>query len=476
MGIEKKHLIFTRNGISDNETDWSAVESGLLDNSGSNEPIVLLFHGGLVNKNVAMKGANENFNSIVDLQAYPIYFIWNSGLMGALIDVMGPLLIRKFFRGSLDTLTRFIKGKVNIAGMNGMGFMGVSEEEYWKVSATDMQLIQEAVMQNQDLLDEEAALGMKGFAMNQFTTREISDVGKAFESEQADITQKINSAKPPADANAMAMNWLQVALAVAEIGGRVLYRYHRKREHELRSTIIEEILRYFEIGTLVWSEMKSDARKHFKSNGAATRLIQTLSDPRLQHRQIILVGHSTGAIFINEFLTHWPAGREVHLRYLAGAARCDDTWNSWSANSAKIASVRCFQLNAKQEAEAELIGEGLAVIGEKMPWIKDLDWLEGIYLGSLLYLVSGSLEDPSGDTPLVGMDRFVGNRMSTSNLALTATERSVVTNIRDFILNHDPIGFVSSPTSGSAETGTGCLAKMHGDFGKDVDMKHFLHI
>jgi hypothetical protein len=110
------------------------------------------------------------------------------------------------------------------------------------------------------------------------------------------------------------------------------------------------------------------------------------------HRpRIILVGHSTGAVYICHFLkeaaARLPAEIQFEVVFLAAACTFDLLADTLSEHGDRIRAFRAFGMKDALEAVDQLV-----------PVVP-------IYPRSLLYFVSGVVEDEP-DKPLVGMERF----------------------------------------------------------------------
>ena len=115
------------------------------------------------------------------------------------------------------------------------------------------------------------------------------------------------------------VTWYKVAKAVTLVVIRVVRRFRTGRAHGGYVTVVEESLRELyvdKIGrTLWWDRMKTDTADAFKDGpeygGTAflTELEAQLKG-RAAHPKITLVGHSTGAIYICNFL---KAAAKLHL-------------------------------------------------------------------------------------------------------------------------------------------------------------------
>jgi hypothetical protein len=106
-------------------------------------------------------------------------------------------------------------------------------------------------------------------------------------------------------------------------------------------------------------------------------------------QRVTLIGHSTGAIYIGEFLKHadgiLPPTAKFDVVFLAPACTFGFADGRLDVFKRRVANIRSF---------------GLRDAIERGYWEVPV-----LYRGSLLYLVSGLFED-AVDEPVVGMQRY----------------------------------------------------------------------
>ena len=178
---------------------------------------------------------------------------------------------------------------------------------------------------------------------------------------------------------------------------RVLDRFAQRRDHGVFPTIVEEILREFFIGTVgkeVWDGIKKEAADTFDTSSATctgTAFLRGLKAycENNPNAHITLVGHSAGGTYICEFLQHahefLPSNVTFDVIMLAPANSYKLFSDTLKTYQSSIQAVRIFAMSDDLEQKDALI--------------------PGVYPLSLLYLVSGILEDEA-DTPILGMQRY----------------------------------------------------------------------
>ena len=147
-------------------------------------------------------------------------------------------------------------------------------------------------------------------------------------------------------------------------------------------------------GTLLWEEMKDDARDAFAIDGAGTDVLTWFSRQIEQNKRRIklhLVGHSTGTVVIAYLL---QTLRRRNIRFstcalLAPACSVDLYQKAYlpvlqKKTAIRVDDLRVYNLNDALERE---------------------DNVEKVYRKSLLYLVSNAFERVD-KRPLLGMEKF----------------------------------------------------------------------
>ena len=177
----------------------------------------------------------------------------------------------------------------------------------------------------------------------------------------------------------------------------VVKRYTQGRAHGLYVTVVEEVLRSLyldKVGTIIWNQMKKDTADAFlpgENHGGTALLteLKTLALSGVPVPRITLIGHSTGAVYICNFLESAAQvlpNLKFDVVFLAPAVSYE-RFSATIANHGKsIAHFRSFGMTDEWESNDTLVPI--------------------LYLRSLLYFVSGLLET-AVDEPLVGMERFL---------------------------------------------------------------------
>lgn len=263
-----------------------------------------------------------------------------------------------------------------------------------------------------------------------------------------------------------------------------------RRDHGIPETMNEQWLRYGPIpllneglitGGRAWSYMKfsidrgllidSGVRPDLSGNaGAALILMRTVHDaiasyesaPGAPRVHVLLVGHSTGAIYIAKWLRAWHARYasdppRFEIAYLAPAVRYEVFNQALQEAGGHITDgrIRIFTMNGAEELNNV---EGPA------PGIRRV-----LFRPSLLYAISGIFERDL-DAPVLGMARFhnpsplfptPGPYPTLSPLAPVDAIPAVDRWFHDHAVR---TAFVLSPTPDNAPPGVTSGSCLHGDF------------
>jgi hypothetical protein len=414
-GLDKDHCIVLREGKFDtNEGSDASDLSRIFGNiAQQGKPVVIHFHGGLVDKASGVAAANVLRPDYEGAGAYPVFFVWQSGWEDVLQNKLPAIFNEPFFQKALTFLSQFAKAKVDKAQQRGIaraaGGVPVPPEPAVRAELTVPANGKEpfadvdprAVPPGDELTPEELA---------QFRAAVEADPTLAAMATQ--LTQPgptIAGAPSLVDANALgpavlglpsAVSQLKLAASLAGVLAAVIKRFADRRDHGFYPTIVEEICRAFYVGStgrFVWSAMKQEIDDAF---GVATDCGGTQFITQLQqlnasgHKpRITLVGHSAGAIYACRFLQEvqsrgLPADVRFDLITIAPACDFAVLAKTLQSAAARIDRLRVFGMDDARESVNAIVPV--------------------VYPRSLLYFVSGVAEDED-DCPLVGMQRYYGS-------------------------------------------------------------------
>ena len=205
--------------------------------------------------------------------------------------------------------------------------------------------------------------------------------------------------------------------------------------------------------------------------------------------RVVLIGHSTGAIFLTKFVRAWnrdyPADPTTfEVVFMAPAIRYDDFLRlnepSFDVNAAafhapidRITKFRIFTMTDSVERKAtENDITSIVHFVTKKPRNPAVGFNFGnvVYRPSLLYAISGILEDHP-DTPILGLARFRDTPIVNYPNAIddVGAVAGVLSMMKKF---GDP--FVLSPTDATAPLGRKSGAQGHLEFPGDLETQDSL--
>lgn len=426
----------------------------ILDGAATKNPangLVVHLHGGLVSRDYAFADIVPRLSQrYLAANAYPLFFVWESGLKESLVNNKDELLKDPTFRELVKKVTEWALRKgtaaaaVTVRGEDGapvedVDLFRAQFDDYFDgqraeppvpdASGAGNELppvTKDAFVDEQDLVEQMTQEFEAGF------DRGFNEaIGRAYNATipPSDVTTKgaatgtkaradhvlLDSAAldemfPPTPEDVTVkgfFTWAAVAKFVAKIVIAVIKRYRAGHDHGLYCTVVEEVLRsaFLDlVGTNIWNQMKNDTADSFSANdhcgAAVVAKLRALQDQRKGFQKLTLVGHSTGAIYICNFLDAAKAAglefADVQIVFLAPAVTHHRFAAAITAHAnGYLKNFRMFAMHDALECNDVLVPI--------------------LYTRSLLYFVSGLLEgQPSGigwqgvlDMPLVGMERFV---------------------------------------------------------------------
>lgn len=465
------------------------------------ERIVLHFHGGLVSREKGENVARMLAPVYEEAGATPIFFVWQAGAVEIIRHNLLEIAREELFERLLRRVLAWSVGKVrDVAG----GRPGLStslprdNEVAAQLGQRRRDVDPEAGTEPYETLeprpgtelteDEEEAFvedvasdqGLEDALMGAMADRGLAATGPDGGRGVPDVPPQpslmdddvlAEVAEGTAEGARGLFSTVALARRALKVLRAVLARYDLETDHGVYPTVVEELLREFylaSVGGALWAAMKKETADTFE--GADDRggrvLLDALAEllPEDGSRPITLVGHSTGAVFIDHFLTDvlrrdargektLPAGQKFQVVFLAPAATTGhfvDALGSepdWLGRS-RIGRFRMFTMTDHAEQADRLVG--------------------AVYPRSLLFLVSGLLErdaeDRSALLPLVGLSRYLGEGRDKF-LGSTSGKSARLADLRAYLEEKDLV--VLSPTAEDAPAGARASATSHGDFDND---------
>lgn len=472
-----KHGTFhpdTNPTYSSTPADIDALFNYLKENNKSK--LLLYFHGGLVPTKDGLETAERVIRySANGSDSHAFCFVWETGWLKTVTDNLTTISNSEFFKKILIKILKITGPKLGIEATNffegSKGFGQFTEEEIEEElkktapfenyqinedakSATMFQAESEIEDSDVQILEQEIKAELELEIESDFELQEIISSAKSDEEENI-LDHKYKHGT--AENSKGFVSTMGILIGTTRIAVRVIKRYLKKRNHDFYPTVAEETMRELyvsELGNWLWGNMKQKAadmwnQSEFEGNyfqwPVGSYFIKKLNEYQKEtgiKLAIDLVGHSAGSIVICELIKMISAsGYDVKFRniiFMAPACRIDLFENTILKNKSMFNSFRCFTMSDEYEKKDRLFSS--------------------VYPRSLLYLISGILEDESDDLVLGLQRHTIGNHPYDDELTLR---------ISNFLKEKGHI--VYSVTDDGAMEGLRSGAVKHGGFDDDKE-------
>jgi hypothetical protein len=458
---------------------------------------VLHFHGGLVSEEAGLRAAAGLLPTYRDAGAYPVFFIWRSGLLEIVSGNLREIANERAFKLLSKWVVKFAVGKLReavgakgaplptpsdrdvyeeidrasggaepYAGLGAPSDLGEltpeQEAEVEQRLRADPELQALGVEIAESALPEEVREASKGVTV----TRRLS----ATTLMSPDVVQELQREATVPEGEKGLVTSAALARKGVKVLARVIARFRADTDHGLYPTVVEELLAEFYLanaGAMVWNMMKKETLDTFEPGGDPPRggsyflerMGQSMRDGRSP--QVTLVGHSTGAVFINNFLGTVARMRDDqqsalpsdfrfrNIAFLAPACTFDNFAPVLGRHEELWTDLRLFAMTDEAERADALVPV--------------------LYPRSLLYFVSGVCEtDAEGaraaGKPLVGLRRHYAGKDRED---LPEEIRSVL----EYLTEERSVW---SPVDGGP--GLSASAVRHGDFDNDPKVRESLRV
>lgn len=457
MSVDKKHYIHSRGGLigGDGISSPADVDNIVLDVRGRTAPrhLTIHFHGGLVSKAAGFDIAGSLLPVYVGgPQNAAVFYIWESGAWETIRNNFTELadepvfkqLLRKVLEHSLkrlgltdgarsiapaqvdpDEVRRTLERFIANPGPDTIPYKGYEPMAAPAQTRSAIAFVDEAELQADLEQDDEFREAIASLPDIPAQRRSVLAPAPALERRTSFALLASETLSEDPGRRGL-VTWWKVASFLKDVIVGVLKRYVAKRDHGLYATCVEEIVRAFKLAgsganewakALQWNRMKQDCLDAFGTDmnkQAGTALLWRLRDAvqsGLELDRITLVGHSTGAIYICEWIEAadqvLPASVAFDVVFLAPAVSYERFDRTLKRCKDRIRHFRMFGMSDDLERADQVWGDD--------PAIAEKDWRRFIYPSSLLYLVSGVLESKESedgrlsdepDMPLLGMQRY----------------------------------------------------------------------
>jgi hypothetical protein len=428
--------------------------------------ISIYFHGGLVNEKKGMETAFKMAKHLSDAGQTPLCFVWETGLMETISTNIGKIADTKLFNKLIKVLIKKLSEKLGFDLTEGRGAGNLLTDEQ-----IDVELFKPIPFQS--YTQQKLEVSGRGTEAITMLPKNENDLLNSLEADftylvQSDIefTNIIAETKLTVTSGQERQSRGIISTAafikhVAVIAFKVIKRFIKKRDHDFYPTIIEEILREFyiaELGAWVWNNMKVKSKDMWNDNKGFSDLNcfagRYLLDKLIEYAkknsdvEINLIGHSAGSIAICNLL---KTSANVYspliynkIIFMAPACRIDLFNEEMVLNKTRFKKFRMFTMNDQFE-----------ILDKLVPYF---------YTHSLLYLISGILEDEGKefDVYILGLERHIsGNSPYDSEQELVNTSK--------FLFETTKNRIVFSKTDISAPEGLKTKSISHGGFDDDKD-------
>jgi hypothetical protein len=436
--------------------------------------LLIYFHGGLVNAADGMATAERIFRyassqNNTSNHSHPVSFVWETGLLETIQQNVTSVGNSAFFKKLLIKIIKVAGRKLGldlkkVDGVSSKGVGALNEEqirEELKKASPFEDVIVNSGKRSASVVAAEATPDNTIHFENVLAP----EVAAEIEEEIADDPQLMQLAMQErafikeAEAAEGSKGFITMAAlikAAVKITIRVIRRFLKKRDHGFYPTIIEEIFREIyiaEIGTWLWSQMKNKAKAMWAEDQftddvehwhAGTYFLKKMVKYREQHGELTidLLGHSAGSIAICELLEA-VAKRQIPLTFrnivfMAPACRCELFSETVLRYQNLYHAFRCFTMQDRLECKDHLVPI--------------------LYPRSLLYFISGVLEENSDDAYILGLERHIDGRKPYRN-------DDLLRHISTFVKENDRM--VYAITEDGSLQGFCSTARHHGDFDND---------
>jgi hypothetical protein len=477
MTVSTNYYLGLKNGLFD-ATSRADLDQ-LFQASLGCDRLVVHFHGGLVPPQAALATIENTLLSQYQAAgAYPVFFVWNSGPVAVVTHNLAEIWQEKIYQRLLQRVLQFVEAKLRQTPAQRGERLELADEADIAREVRQPQVGSEPfahldparlpqdetlrpaeaeqfreVLEGDDRFIEEAEAIANGLRPPEEIEQQRSARSGTVQASRhtlmsPEVMEEIRQEAPsPAERGLVSTSVLIKGTVM--ILARVIKRLAGRRDHGIYCTVVEEILREFYLanaGKLVWDLMKGDTADAFGPDPQRYGGTAFLDGLRQQwaggHRpRLILVGHSTGAVYICHLLKHaaasLPPEAQFEVIFLAPACDFRLLADTLTLHGDRVKAFRLFGMQDSLEAQDNLV--------PPLP----------LYPRSLLYFVSGLLEDEA-DKPIVGMQRFYAGQSPFDAAAYPEIEI-----VRRF-LEATPGRTVWSEADAGA--GLAAAARKHGDF------------
>lgn len=478
-------MILLENGKLKGNTTFGSVsqQKGIVEDAVAkaveeSKPLVIHFHGGLVKRANGIKTAQYLQPHYEEAGGVPLFFVWQTGFVETILVNYSEAMSGRFVKWAVKKLLKKLSPKLQVTPESILDRSAVERNfENFDMTEAELKTFEKELEQSAQIdsiasdLQTAVSNGVgktvpdsDGFrsALSLNGNNDFSEVDRLeAASLKAEFFVKYGEEEGARGLISVVELKAKLIKAVILTVKNVLTRYRNSTDHGLHATCMEELSRCIHgdhFGAAVWGMMKQDSEDSFQVGDecAGTLLLKVIESSPTRPR-VLLIGHSAGAVFISNLLRNATTG-PFEIALLAPAVTYTHFNHTMKDHSEKIDAFRMYSMTDFNERAATLVN-GVPLI----------------YPSSLLYLISGILENdgegkPDPDRPVLGMQRFFDSRYKAR-----PHDTQLLASVRKF-LNQWENGIVWSVADNGP--GLSCASLGHGAFIQDPDsqdsLKHLI--
>lgn len=377
----------------------------------------IYLHGGLVGEAAGMAHAERLRDVFAGANVHGVSLVWETGWWETIQNNLTDVFSTELFQRLVKKVIEKVVGHFTGLGARGPGGADVEADALLRDPDIDRVFADQTRARAEQL----SAKNLDNWRdeLEAELEAEIDDDDE-FQKLYVDPVQRTNlfddptqpaHADPQAPRERAVLSWFMVAAKIASIAWRVGKRFWNGRDHGLHASAVEEVFREFYLSdlikTLEWDNMKQAAREMWLPNDgltgtaqhAGTYLLEQLLalKERRPSLTVDLVAHSAGAIVACELFAmlrkRYPGRLTIrNVIFLAPASTSLLFHANMLHSEPQFEEFYMFTMPDELERRDAVLRSAHSALAL-------------VYPGSLLYVVSGVLEEEI-DAPLLGMVRF----------------------------------------------------------------------
>jgi hypothetical protein len=401
----------------------AGLDQAFSDLTAAGKPLTIYFHGSLVALSSGLASADNLNPQFVAAGSSPLFLVWETGIFEVLRDSLPSIFSEAIFNTILVRVTQFVQAKLDQTQMVGVS-KGIDPLPLTRQDIIQARLnaarttgvlfpdtpidrlapdetvtvAEQAQIQAEVVKDLQLQIQTQQVANTRHDPTIVGAKGVAVQGATATLMDPAvldNIAPTPGGTKGL-VSMVNLGVHIVKVVVHVIERFVKHRSHGAYLTIIEEILREFYIGNagkFIWDRMKQEVENSFGDptvcgGSALVNHISTMWAGGAKAR-ITLIGHSAGSTWVSVLLKRldaiMPADFLVDVVLIAPACTFTVFTDAIGSAGGRVAHLRIFGQGDPYEIKNAIAGP--------------------LYPASLLYFISGVLEDES-DEPVLGMQRY----------------------------------------------------------------------